>query len=125
VIIVERFRKTHDRELAWISGAQQGDLDRELETPFMPGRKFSLAQAVIQVCLHSQGHRAQCAGRLRALGGVPPAMDFMLWLQERPAGGVGVIVGVGEACLAPTRVSRGSNFRFGWETGGPPGLTFR
>jgi len=124
VIIVERFRKTHDRELAWISGAQQSDLDRELETPFMPGRKFSLAQAVIQVCLHSQGHRAQCAGRLRR-----SAECHRRWILccgcRRGRRRSGVIVGVGEACPAPTRVSRGSNFRFGWETGGPPGLTFR
>ena len=24
-------------------------------------------------------------GAIEALGGVPPAMDFVLWLQERPA----------------------------------------
>jgi uncharacterized damage-inducible protein DinB len=34
--------------------------------------------------MHSHGHRAQCATRLRLLGGTPPAMDFILWLKDRP-----------------------------------------
>ena len=45
----------------------------------------SVVQAMMQVCLHSHGHRAQCAVRLRLLGGTPPNMDFILWLKERPA----------------------------------------
>ena len=45
---------------------------------------FSVAQALMQVCLHSHGHRAQCSMRLRLLGGTPPAMDFVHWLGERP-----------------------------------------
>jgi len=83
--VVERYRETHDRELAWISGAQQSDWNRVVETAFIPGCKFSVAQAVMQVCLHSQGHRAQAAGRLRSLGGTPPATDFVMWLGERRA----------------------------------------
>jgi uncharacterized damage-inducible protein DinB len=39
---------------------------------------------MMQVVMHSQGHRSQCATRLRQLGGTPPAMDFVLWLKERP-----------------------------------------
>ena len=40
---------------------------------------------MMQVAMHSLGHRAQCATRLRALGGNPPNTDFILWLKERPA----------------------------------------
>jgi len=54
-----------------------------VETPFLPGSHFSVAQALTQVCLHSQGHRAQCATRLRLLGGTPPATDFILWVKDR------------------------------------------
>ncbi|MBZ5609184.1 MAG: DinB family protein [Acidobacteriia bacterium] len=82
--IAARYRETHAQELEWISQAQESDLARMLETPFIPGRSFSVAQALMQVCLHSQGHRAQCASRLRLLGGTPPATDFILWLMERP-----------------------------------------
>jgi uncharacterized damage-inducible protein DinB len=38
-----------------------------------------------QVVMHSQGHRAQNALRLRALGGAAPLTDYILWiLNDRP-----------------------------------------
>jgi uncharacterized damage-inducible protein DinB len=61
------YRQTHDRELDWLSGMNDSDLQRTLVTPFIPDRTFSLAEAAMQVCLHSHGHRAQCAPRLRTL----------------------------------------------------------
>ncbi len=82
--IAEQYRETHDLELEWISRVQESDLARMLETSFIPGRRFSVAQALTQVCMHSHGHRAQCSMRLRLLGGTPPAMDFHYWLGERP-----------------------------------------
>jgi uncharacterized damage-inducible protein DinB len=83
--VMERYRETHILELEWVSAAQECDLDRMLETPFIPGCSFSVAQATMQVCMHSHGHRAQCSMRLRSLGGTPPAMDFVWWLKDRPA----------------------------------------
>jgi uncharacterized damage-inducible protein DinB len=78
------YRQTHHRELEWIRGISDADLERTLVTPFIPDRTFSLAEAAMQVCLHSHGHRAQCAMRLRMLGGQPPPLDFILWLRDRP-----------------------------------------
>jgi uncharacterized damage-inducible protein DinB len=83
--IASRFQETHVLESEWISQAREPDLARTVQTPFLPERNFSIAQAIMQVCLHTHGHRAQCATRLRLLGGTPPAMDFILWLKERPA----------------------------------------
>lgn len=83
--ITARYRETHSQELEWVSQLQESDLARSLETPYIPGRQFSLAQASMQVCMHSHGHRSQCATRLRLVGGIPPAMDFILWLKDRPA----------------------------------------
>ena len=82
--IADQYRKTDALELDWISNAQEPHLARILETPFIPGRTFSVAQVLTQVCLHSHGHRAQCSMRLRLLGGTPPAIDFVHWLGERP-----------------------------------------
>lgn len=79
------FRETHIRELDWVSQLQESEVTRFLETPYISGFKFSVAEAAMQVCMHSHGHRCQCATRLRSLGGVPPSMDFILWLKERPA----------------------------------------
>lgn len=82
--IASQYRETHEQELEWLFRIQESDLERRLETPFIPGSTFSVPEAMMQVCLHSHGHRAQCATRLRLLGGTPPATDFVLWLKERP-----------------------------------------
>jgi uncharacterized damage-inducible protein DinB len=78
------YRETHVQELEWVSRATESELDRFLETPRLPGRSVSVAQAWVQVCMHSQGHRSQCATKLRELGGTPPATDFVLWVKDRP-----------------------------------------
>jgi uncharacterized damage-inducible protein DinB len=83
--VAEQYRQTHTLELEWMSSARELELARMLESPLIPVRSCSVAQALMQVCLHSHGHRAQCSIRLRLLGGAPPAMDFVFWLKERPA----------------------------------------
>jgi uncharacterized damage-inducible protein DinB len=83
--VAAAFRETHTRELDWISQLQESELTRFLETPNLPGYKFSVAEAAMQVCMHSHGHRCQCATRLRSLGGLPPTMDFILWVKDHPA----------------------------------------
>ncbi len=82
--LTERYRDTHTRETAWLAGASDADLARVLESPLIPGGRCSVAQAWLQVCLHSHGHRAQCATLLRRHGSVPPSTDFIVWLPERP-----------------------------------------
>ena len=54
-----------------------------LESPLIPGTRCSVAQAYMQVCLHSHGPRAQAAKMLRRLGGTPPQTDFITWLAAR------------------------------------------
>jgi uncharacterized damage-inducible protein DinB len=77
--LILRFRDAHTRELEWIANATESDLNRTIgNTP------FTVPQALMQVCLHSQGHRAQCAEMLRALGGTPPPTDFIFWVKQRP-----------------------------------------
>lgn len=78
------FRTTHERELAWLSAATEDRLLEPLESPLIPGGRCAVANALVQVCLHSQGHRSQSAKMLRALGGTPPATDFIVWVVDRP-----------------------------------------
>jgi uncharacterized damage-inducible protein DinB len=82
--VAAQYRETHSQEVEWLTQVQEPELARVLETPFIPDFSCSVAQAMMQVCLHSHGHRAQCAIRLRLLGGAPPNMDFILWLKDRP-----------------------------------------
>jgi len=84
-VLIESFRVTHERERAWVAGATREDLNRMLESALIPGGRCLVSEALLQVCLHSQGHRAQCAKLLRARGGAPPMTDFILWRVERPA----------------------------------------
>ena len=82
--LVVRYIDTHVLEATWIDTATDNDLERILEDARIPTGKCSVLQAYLQVCLHSHGHRAQCAKLLRRHGGVPPQTDFILWLASRP-----------------------------------------
>lgn len=47
---------------------------------------ISISESVLQVALHSLYHRGQINARLRAVGGEPPAVDFIVWAWlGRPA----------------------------------------
>ena len=82
--LVVRFASLQDQEETWLAAATAADLARMLVDEQIPGGTCSVAQAVMQVCLHSHGHRAQAAKMLRHLGGEPPPTDFILWLADRP-----------------------------------------
>jgi uncharacterized damage-inducible protein DinB len=72
------------QEFDWLAGATHADLARVMRDPQIPGGACSVAQALMQVCLHSHGHRAQCAKLLRRHGGQLPMTDFIAWLVARP-----------------------------------------
>ncbi len=83
--LIQRYRSTQEQESTWLAAATDADLARVLDNPLIPGGRCSASHGVIQVCLHSHGHRAQCAKLLRRHGGVPPMTDFILWLAGRSA----------------------------------------
>ena len=83
--LIARYRQTEAEEMAWLSQAREADFDRAFQIPRLPGQDFSVTEAIMQVVMHSLGHRAQCAMRLRSLGGTPPPTDFVLWLKDRLA----------------------------------------
>ena len=82
--LVQRYARTQSQEAAWLGTATVADLERTLKSPLIPSSECSVAQALMQVCMHSHGHRAQAATLLRRHGGTPPAIDFILWLARRP-----------------------------------------
>ena len=82
--LVDRYARTQAKEVAWLETATEDGLARTLEDDRIPGGRCSVAEAFMQVCMHSHGHRAQCAKLLRRHGGVPPMTDFILWLASRP-----------------------------------------
>jgi uncharacterized damage-inducible protein DinB len=56
------------RELAFVEQANEADLSQPFDMPNVPGAKLTNGEAHMQVVMHSQHHRGQCAARLRALG---------------------------------------------------------
>jgi uncharacterized damage-inducible protein DinB len=82
--IIQRYARTQAQEAGWLDSATEVDLERTLKSPLIPSGECSVAQAFMQVCLHSHGHRAQAAKLLRRHGGTPPANDFIQWLTNRP-----------------------------------------
>ena len=81
-----RFHETHIEELEFVDRLDESELARVVELPPRPDLRATLGETLVQVVMHSQWHRGQCASRLRALGGNPPTLDFLLWVKDRPAG---------------------------------------
>jgi len=73
----------------YLESSRASDLERHLEVPWSAqleqrwGKEVApvtVAQSVVQVSIHTAHHRGQVAARLRAVGGVPPTIDYIVWL---------------------------------------------
>jgi uncharacterized damage-inducible protein DinB len=82
--LIERYAGTQAQESAWLDGATEADPERVLKHALIPSGQCSVAHAFVQVCMHSHGHRAQCAKLLRRHGVQPPTADFILWVTKNP-----------------------------------------
>jgi uncharacterized damage-inducible protein DinB len=80
------FRDAHREEIDYVNRLEETGLSRMLDLPWI-GSRASVGDALLQVVMHSQSHRGQCAARLRAIGGNPPMTDFIIWIEDRPAPG--------------------------------------
>jgi uncharacterized damage-inducible protein DinB len=85
--LIQRYATIQAQESHWFDAATRDDPARILKNPLIPNGQCSVAHAFMQVCLHSHGHRAQCAKLLRRHGVDPPPGDFILWVASRPAAG--------------------------------------
>lgn len=84
-----RCRGCHDAFLALGRGLDEASLASPIRVPWLPDPPcvVSVGEALAQVCLHTQHHRGQNMSRLRALGGLPRNVDYLLWLwKRRPKG---------------------------------------
>ncbi len=83
--IIAAFRDTHAAHASWLTSVTDGDLSRKFSMSAFQNREITVADALTQTCLHSQGHRSQLAMLLRKMGGSPPVLDYILWTVGRPA----------------------------------------
>ena len=64
-------------------------LSRSVRIPWFPDPPcvITIAEAMVQVAMHSQHHRGQCMTRLKDLGGEPKNVDWIIWLwKQKPEG---------------------------------------
>ena len=63
-------------------------LARSVRIPWFPEPpcNISVAEALVQVAMHTQHHRGQCMTRLKDFGGEPKNVDWIIWLwKQKPA----------------------------------------
>jgi uncharacterized damage-inducible protein DinB len=44
---------------------------------------ITVAEALVQVAMHTQHHRGQCMTRLKDFGGEPKNVDWIIWLWKQ------------------------------------------
>jgi uncharacterized damage-inducible protein DinB len=79
-----RFAEAHADGTAYAARLDEAELARTIEFPVPAWKHFhpSVRDALMQVLMHSEHHRAQIAMRLRALGGTPPLTDYIAWVRD-------------------------------------------
>jgi uncharacterized damage-inducible protein DinB len=83
-------RDAHDDVRRTILSMTDTRLSEAVVIPWVPDPPLSItvAEALLQMTMHSHYHRGQNAARLRELGGDPPITDFIFWLWKgKPADG--------------------------------------
>ena len=84
-----RTRGCHEDYRAFFAKADPEGLARQVVVPWFPGPPclITLDEALTQVAMHTQHHRGQLMARLKALGGKPQNVDYIIWAwKKRPEG---------------------------------------
>ena len=76
------FREAHADGIAYAAQLDEGQLAVTVHHPRFKEFHPAVGDALMQVIMHGEHHRAQCASRLRAMGGKPPVLDYILWVRE-------------------------------------------
>jgi uncharacterized damage-inducible protein DinB len=82
-------RSSHQAFHDLFQAMDPGDLARTVPVPWLPGPpcRVTVTEALTQVAMHTQHHRGQCMTRLKALGGKPQNVDYIIWAwKNRPDG---------------------------------------
>lgn len=78
-----RWPALHQAWTEWASGIDAAELDRVMEYQDLKGspRSNVLWQTILHVVNHGTHHRGQVSGFLRALGHVPPPLDYIAFVR--------------------------------------------
>jgi uncharacterized damage-inducible protein DinB len=85
----KRAESCHGGLRDFVANLDAESLARTVRIPWFPEPPcvITIAEALVQVALHSQHHRGQCMTRLKDFGGEPKNVDWIIWLwKQKPAG---------------------------------------
>jgi uncharacterized damage-inducible protein DinB len=70
---------------AFVATLTADGLARTVQIPWFPDPPciLSIADALVQVAMHTQHHRGQCMTRLKDFGGEPKNVDWIIWLWRK------------------------------------------
>ncbi len=87
--LIVRARESHNGLREYGASLTTDTLTDIVTIPWFPDPPctVTIAEAIVQVAMHSQHHRGQCMTRLKDLGGKPQNVDWIIWLwrQKPPA----------------------------------------
>jgi uncharacterized damage-inducible protein DinB len=84
-----RARICHTELRDFMAALDDTALSRTVRIPWFPDPPcvITIAEALVQLAMHSQHHRGQCMTRLRDFGGEPKNVDWIIWLwKQKPPG---------------------------------------
>ncbi len=81
----DSFRSYHEQAARYLPKMRDSHLKDLVTVPWFPNFQPKVSDALMQVVLHTQHHRAQVATLLRQLGGESKPVDYIVWVsQNRP-----------------------------------------
>jgi uncharacterized damage-inducible protein DinB len=84
-----RAESCHAALRAFMATLEPDGIARTVHIPWFPDPPcvITVAEALVQVAMHSQHHRGQCMTRLKDFGGEPKNIDWIIWLwKQKPQG---------------------------------------
>jgi uncharacterized damage-inducible protein DinB len=80
-----RAETSHASLGAFLSTLQSPELLRKVQIPWFPEPPciITIAEALVQVAMHTQHHRGQLMTRLKDFGGEPKNVDWIIWLWKQ------------------------------------------
>jgi uncharacterized damage-inducible protein DinB len=77
-----RTQSNHSQLKSLIQDYSSEDLEQRVFIPWLPDRQTTLTrfEALIQIVMHTQHHRAQNMTKLQTHGGKPGVIDWIMWV---------------------------------------------
>ena len=78
----DSYVRFHEQASRYLPKMRDSHLKDVITVPWFPDFQPKVSEALMQVVLHTQHHRAQIASLLRALGGDPKPVDYIVWVSK-------------------------------------------